>query len=164
MNSRSPPSRGFPIRSRTHSRGTNALEESGIKKLSYTQIALVCFFAVSTVICLTASITIFQPSTPLSAIWVIKPQDFETLLELAPWSGVGFLTLSVLMACAAWGCWQKRRWGWTLAIAIFIANGAGDVLQILGGRLVEGATGVAVTTAIVIWLARPKVRAGFGRR
>jgi uncharacterized membrane protein YccC len=57
-----------------------------------------------------------------------------------------------------------KPWGWWLAIVIFAANGIGDVLQFVMGRLLEGAFGVVVAGALVFWLTRPSVRAAFGRR
>lgn len=74
------------------------------------------------------------------------------LLELRPWTGIGFLLLSGLMGAAAWGCLHRRLWGWRMAIAIFAANGLGDATMVITGRIWEGFIGVTVAVAIVFWL------------
>jgi hypothetical protein len=137
------------------------LRERAISQISYTQVALVCFFVAATVMCAIAGVTLLAPSTALSGIWVIKPQEYADLLELVPWSGIGFLVLSLVMAGAAWGCWQRKLWGWRLAIAIFAANASGDIWQALRGRAAEGILGIAVAGAIILWLSRAKVKAQF---
>jgi hypothetical protein len=135
--------------------------DRGIGPAGYTAIALGCFFAAACLICLIAGITILWPSTSLWAIWSIKPDDFAQLLDLAPWSGLGFLLLCVVMGAAAWGCWQRRLWGWRLAVGIFTAHALGDVWQIANGSIAEGVLGMAVLAAILLWLTRARVRSGF---
>ena len=132
-----------------------------IGTLSYTRTALVVFFVIASSICICAAFTVLLPGTPLSSIWAIKPDVFVTLNELRPWSGISFLALSVLMGVAAWGCWLGRLWAWRLAIAIFVANGFGDLVQIFNGRVFEGALGSTVVLALVFWLTRPRVKAAF---
>jgi hypothetical protein len=129
--------------------------------LSRTQIALVSFFLAATLMCAVAGITVLFPDTPLSVIWQIKPDAFAQLVALWPWSGIGFLLLSGFMGAAAWGCLRRRLWGWRMALAIFAANGLGDLGQIFAGRTLEGTLGVAVVLVTVFWLTRPKVRAAF---
>jgi hypothetical protein len=132
-----------------------------VEKRSHTQIGLASFFMIAAIICLAAGFTVLYPETPLSAIWWIKPDDFAQLVELRPWTGIGFLLLSGLMAVTAWGCLRRRLWGWKLAVAIFAANGLGDLGQIFAGHILEGALGITVVGAILLWLTRPSVKAAF---
>jgi len=70
------------------------------------------FFGVATALRLIAGITILLPETALSGIWQFKPEEFAQLLAFRPWSGIGFLLLSCLMAIASCSCFHRQRWGW----------------------------------------------------
>ena len=128
---------------------------------SHTQVALASFFTAPAVLCTVVSFTMIFPYTAISVIWRIKPDEFAQLLELRPWTSIGFLLLSCLMGLTAWGCLNGSLWGWRMAIAIFGANGFGDGGQILIGRTMEGVIGITVVIAIVFWLTRPQVKAAF---
>jgi hypothetical protein len=130
-------------------------------KRSLAQIALGIFFTIAALICLVAAFTVLYPETPVSAVWRIKPEAFAQLLQLSPWTGLGFFVLSGLMAATAWGALQRRRWGWRMAIAIFAANGAGDLAQIFAGRIFEGALGIVIVVAVILYLTRPEVKSAF---
>jgi hypothetical protein len=108
-----------------------------------------------------AGFTMIFPYTAISVIWRIKPDEFAQLLELRPWTSIGFLLLSSLMGLTVWGCWNGCLWGWRMAIAIFAANDLGDAGQIVSGRAMEGVIGITVVIAIVFWLTRPQVKAAF---
>ena len=73
-------------------------------------------------------------------------------------AGFGFCGLSVAMAAASIGCFARRRWGWDLALAIFVGNGLADAARIPLGAPSEGVLGVTVAAVIVGWLTRPRVR------
>lgn len=143
---------------------TERHEETGVFQAGpFTHRALTLFFAFAAVMSIVAGITLLQPQTPLTAVWAIKPNDYRNLLAFAPWSGLGFLLLSALMATAAWGTSHRTPWSLRLSIAILVANGIGDMWQMLNGRAAEGALGVIVTGALVYWLTRRKVRESFDR-
>lgn len=131
------------------------------EKLSRTQIVLVSFFITATLVCFISGITVLVPNTPLSAIWRIKPDAYVQLLELSPYSGIGFLLLSGVMGTTAWGCLHRRLWGWQMALAVFAANGLGDLGQVFAGRTLKGLLGITAVFGIVLWLTRPKVKAAF---
>jgi hypothetical protein len=128
---------------------------------SRTQVALVLFFTAAAALCVVAGFTMIFPDTPLSAVWRIKPGEFAQLLELRPWTSIGFLLLSGWMGLTAWACLNGCLRGWRMAIAIFAANGLGDAVQIFAGRVIEGFIGITVVVAIVVWLTRPQVKAAF---
>jgi hypothetical protein len=131
------------------------------EKLSRTQKVLVSFFLTATLVCFISGVTVLVPNTSLSAVWLIKPDAYLQLLALSPYSGIGFLLLSGVMGATAWGCLHRRLWGWRTALAIFAANGLGDLGQIYAGRTLEGLLGITAVIGIVLWLTRPKVKAAF---
>jgi hypothetical protein len=71
------------------------------------------------------------------------------------------LILAIVMVSASIGCSRRRKWGWRLAVTIFVINGLSDAGQILMGHILEGAIGVAVAGAILFYLSRPTVRETF---
>ncbi|MFZ2029964.1 MAG: hypothetical protein WAU68_06640 [Vitreimonas sp.] len=75
-------------------------------------------------------------------MWAIKPAAYRQLLVMAPWSGLGFCLLAMAMALTSVGCFRRKRWGWTLAVAIFAINGLADATRFLAGEVFEGLIGV----------------------
>src|SRR5215213_2391167 len=114
------------------------MENSDAERKTVVPATLSWFFALAACLCLAAGISILAPDTPLRAMWAIKPTEYGQLLDLAPWSGSGFLLLSAAMAATSWGVIRRKRWGWASAIAIFAINGAGDAARLLMGNVVEG--------------------------
>jgi hypothetical protein len=134
---------------------------STARRSPLTPGALGAFFAISTAITGWTGASLLWAATPFQALWGIKPGARAALSTFAPWTGIGFLLLSLVMALASYGAFRRRRWGRRLALAIFIANALGDASRALDGAWAEAAVGVAVTGVIVWWLLRPPVRALF---
>ncbi len=127
-----------------------------------TPVAAGLFFAIATVLTAAAGVSLLSPNRSLDVIWRIKPRDHQALLAMGPLVGFGFCGLSVAMAAASIGCFGRLRWGWGLALTIFVVNGLADAARIPLGAPSEGVLGVAVATGIVWWLTRPRVRDLFG--
>ncbi len=101
------------------------------------------------------------PNSFLHWIWTYQPQKLAKMLAAKPWSGIGLLALAPIMALAAKGAFQRRHWGWFLAISIFAMNGAIDLSRIVTGAPLQGAIGVLAATLVMYWLTRPKVKTLF---
>ena len=119
------------------------------------------FFAVASCILLSVGTALLLPGSELEAIWVIYPARRSLLMPYRIWLGPGFLTLAIGMLAASTGCFLHRKWGWWLALGIFLFNGIGDAGQIFLGHFLEGGIGVAVAGAILLYLSQPNVRATF---
>src|SRR5262249_55561288 len=126
-----------------------------------TPWALGAFFVFATLMTALTAATLFAPDTPLTAIWSVKPTDYEALRALAPASAFAFAALSLAMAATAFGCLLRKRWGLMLALAIFSVNALGDAGRAFFGAPLEAALGVSIAGAIIWWLLRPRVRALF---
>jgi hypothetical protein len=124
-------------------------------------VILGAFFALATAILVAVGVALLFPGSMMDGIWSLYPARRGLLIPYHAWLGPAFLVLALAMAAASVGCFRRRRWGWRLAIAIFAINGLGDVMQLLTGRILEGATGVAAAGAILFYLYRPKVRDAF---
>jgi hypothetical protein len=119
------------------------------------------FFAIATCILLGVGTALLRPGTILEVTWKLYPARRALLMPYRMWLGPGFLILAIVMVSASIGCFRRRIWGWWLAITIFVINGLSDAGQILIGHFLEGAIGVAVASAILFYLSRPKVRGTF---
>lgn len=128
-----------------------------------TPSAAGAFLALATLLSALAGASLLAPGGPLDVIWRVKPKAHAELLAMGPLAGIGFLGLSVIMAAASVGCFARRRWGWGLAVVIFVVNGLADGARIAFGAPLEGAIGVTAAALIVWWLAQVRVRATFRR-
>lgn len=122
------------------------------------------FFAAATAILISAGLALLLPHTPTEIVWRLYPARRALLMPYREWLGPGFLALSAVMAAASFGCVTRRPWAWALAVAIFAANGIGDIAQLAMGHVVEGSIGVAAAAAILFYLSQPQTKAAFRRR
>jgi hypothetical protein len=119
------------------------------------------FFVLASVITLAAGASLLAPGRGLDWMWAAKPAGHAQLLAMEPWAGLGFLGFSAVAVATSAGCFQRRRWAWRLAIAVFLVNGLSDAARIPFGAVGEGVLGVVATSLIVWGLTRPRVRALF---
>ena len=104
---------------------------------------------------------LLAPGSAFEEVWGLYPARRSLLMPYRAWLAPGFLLLAIAMALASIGCFRRRRWGWRLAVAIFVVNGLGDLAQLLFGHFLEGGIGVAVAGAILCYLSRPATRSLF---
>jgi len=71
------------------------------------------------------------------------------------------LLLGATLAAAGIGWFQRRVWGWRLAVAIIATQVLGDAVNFLRGGRLGGATGVAIAGMLLLLLLRPKFRKAF---
>lgn len=105
-----------------------------------------------------AGITLVFPGTLLDRIWVLNPVGHAGLTALG--RGVGFLfpLLGLTLAAAGIGWLKKRHWGWILALLLIAGNALGDLLRLLSGAWLEGAVGVLIAGALLIYMTRRAMR------
>lgn len=121
------------------------------------------FFALATCVLISVGLALLFPGTEMEAIWRLYPARRALLMPHRNWLGPGFLTLAFAMACASIGCFRRRTWGWSLAVAIFALNGIGDAVQLAMGHWIEGAVGVIVAGAVLLYLSRLNTKRAFRR-
>ena len=122
------------------------------------------FLIMATCMLVASAFTLLFPGTFVDRIWDIKRSEYEQLLRSAPWSGVGFLVLGIVMAMAAYGWFNVRRWAWWLVQGIFMVNMLGDVGRAISGDVVGGLVGVALVSALLVYVRGEGVSAVFAGR
>jgi hypothetical protein len=77
--------------------------------------------------------------------------------------GVPFLLLGAALAFASFGWFQRRIWGWWLAVITFGTQVLGNLVNISMGHIFEGMLGTAIAGALLYYLLGANVRATFGK-
>jgi len=110
-----------------------------------------------------AGITLLFPGTVLDPVWRLNPVASEHLHQLGPVVAIAFIALAVVMLVVAIG-WMKRRfWAWALAVVIIASQVVGDLGNAIRGQYLQGAAGVVIAGALLLYLLQPKVRSAFPR-
>jgi hypothetical protein len=99
--------------------------------------------------------------TFLDHMWVLNAPAYQQLSPLGEKVGVPFLVLSAALAAAGVGWFGRDLWGWRLAVVIIATQVLGDLVSIFLAHFVRGAAGVAIASALLLYLLRPAVRGAF---
>jgi len=119
------------------------------------------FLLFGAVMALTAGIALVWPGTILDRMWILNPRAYQQLAPFGKTLGIPFLLLSVALGSATAGWFNRRRWGWRLAVFIIVTQVLGDLVNVLMGRVIEGGVGIAVAGALLLYLLRANVKAVF---
>ena len=65
-----------------------------------------------------AATTLLWPGTHLDRIWLLNPRAHSQLTTLGPRIGLAFLLLALALGATAIGWFEKKRWGWRLAVCV----------------------------------------------
>ena len=76
-------------------------------------------------------------------------------------AGIPFLLLSVALAAAAVGWFNRRLWGWRLTVFIIATQVLGDLVNALMVDVVKGLVGLIIAGALLGYLLSGQVRAAF---
>jgi hypothetical protein len=108
-----------------------------------------------------AGVTLLWRGTTLDRVWALNPTAYRKLAPLGRTVGPLFLLLSATMAFASVGWFNRRFWGWALAVGIISTQVVGDSINLVRGDFVRGGAGLAIAGALLLYLLRPKVRTTF---
>jgi hypothetical protein len=108
-----------------------------------------------------AATTLLWRGTALDRIWALNPRAYRGLVPFGKAPGILFLLLGVVLVFAGVGWFKRRIWGWRLAVAIIATQVLGDLVSAFMGRVIEGAIGIVIASALLLYLLRPKIRAAF---
>jgi len=111
-----------------------------------------------------AGSTLIWRGTLLDHMWVLNAPAYRQLAPFGKTVGVPFLVLSAALATAGVGWFRHRLWGWRLGVGIIATQILGDLVSIFMGHFAKGAAGVAIASALLLYLLRADVRAAFAAR
>jgi hypothetical protein len=105
-----------------------------------------------------AGVTLIFPGTILDRAWLLNPAGHAGLKALGRWVGFLFPLLGLVLAAAGIAWLKRRRWGWMLAVLLIGGNAAGDLVRLLSGAWLEGAVGILIAGALLIYMTGPRIR------
>ena len=123
--------------------------------------AMGAFLVFGACMALLAGVTLAWPGTLLDRIWALNPTAHTEMAPLGRWIGVPFLFLSFMLAAAAVGWFQRRFWGWLLAVLVIAVQLLGDAVNLVRGTYLQGAAGILIAGLLLAYLLSRPVRAGF---
>lgn len=128
----------------------------------FTAIGIFLFFGA--IMASVAAAALLAPGTILDRLWSLNPSAHARLAPHGRIIGFLFLPLTTALACAGAGWFRRRQWGWMLTIAIMAIQALGDMINLVTGDYLRGATGLIIVGALLFYLLRPRVRAVFHAR
>jgi hypothetical protein len=127
-------------------------------KTAFVAIGIFLFFGMA--MAFLSGTTLLCPGTALDRIWVLNRRAHFQLAPLGSRVGIAFLFLAMTLAAAGAGWFQRKRWGWRLAVSIIGIQVLGDLLTLVRGDYLRGVSGIAIA-ALLVYLCRPPVKALF---
>lgn len=125
---------------------------------------LLVLFVLGTAASLIAVISLSFPNSFLEPVWKLNPHAREGFARLGGWAVVLMTMVCIACLLTAIGLWRRLRWGYWLAIAMLIANLAGDVVNMISGTERRAIIGIPIVFFLLILLARRGTREYFGYR
>lgn len=119
------------------------------------------FLIITSIIAALAAITVLVPHSPLVWIWSFKEAAFHQLLAFQLPAGGGFAILSFLLALAAFGWFQDRRWAWFLSTLILSVNLISDLAHMVIAKEWLDAIGILLEGIVLLWITSKSVRNHF---
>lgn len=139
-------------------KGGDRIEANG-KPPGFAVIGVFLFFGAS--IAGLAATTLLLPGTLLDRAWTLNPTAYKQLSPLGTKVGLLFLLLTVALVTSGVGWFRRRVWGWRLAVAIIGTQVIGDIVNVVRGDLLRGATGVIIAGTLLLYLLRRRLRVAF---
>jgi hypothetical protein len=123
--------------------------------------ALAIFFALGSMIALTASLALLFPGGMLEPMWRLNPRARLAFGSIGGWGPVLLAVLSLACSATAVGLWKGWRWGYRLALGLLIVQLAGNLTNVLLGTEPRAAVGIPLAALLIWFLSRNRVRAFF---
>src|SRR5262245_53384866 len=123
--------------------------------------ALSVFSFVGAVLAGLAAISLAFPGGPLEPMWQLNPRGHQGLAGLHGWAVLLLAGVSGACGITGMGLWQRRRWGYALAVAGLSVHLVGDVFNVVSGTEPRAIVGIPIVVALLVYLGMPHVRDAF---
>lgn len=129
-------------------------------------LAIVTAFLVSaTMMALVVSAALLFPTRAFDALWRLNPEARSAFQSMGKLSSLLLFVVGIVAGAAAFGVHRRRGWGWWLAILLFAADAAGNVIGIVMRReFVRSGFGLLITGGFLFYLVQAHIRRKFGRQ
>jgi len=101
-----------------------------------------------------AGIMLVWPGTVLDELWSLNQTAHAELQAAGSYIVPAFWLLSITLVAAAVGWFKQQMWAFRLTIAIFCAQVAGDLVNLVRGDFVRGSASVVIAGALLLYLLR----------
>lgn len=124
--------------------------------------ALVCLFALGTLVSGLSAISLLTPGGALEPMWRLNPHARESFSRMGTWAPLLLGVVCLACVACAYGFFAGKRWGYRLGVGGLIVNIAGDVVNAALGFEPRAVVGVPVVALILWYLVSRQVRDFFG--
>lgn len=123
--------------------------------------ALSVFFAAGALISFTSCVSLLFPGSFLEPMWRLNPRAREAFTGMSGYAILLLSTVSAACASASVGLWRGKRWGYLIALALFIFNLIGDITNVLLGVEPRAIIGIPIVALLLWYLSTQNVRRYF---
>jgi hypothetical protein len=132
-------------------------DTSGAFSVVLPTLAAMLFLAA--LVGLVAALALLFPGPAWIPMWNLNREAYESLHHLGRIAEVFLLGVGSIAAGAAAGLLMHKRWAWWIALLLFAANDAGDLLSIVRTHeIVRFGSGVVIASGFIVLLVLPPVR------
>lgn len=124
-------------------------------------IALSVFFLFGAAASFISSVSLLFPGSFLEPMWRANPRAREAFAGMGAWAIVLMFVVCMACASAAVGLWRGRRWGYWLAVVLFVINLLGDIANVALGTEPRAAVGIPIVAVILAFLLNRRARRFF---
>ena len=120
---------------------------------------LAALLFLAALIALVTGLALLLPGPAWIPMWNLNREAFDSFRRLGGVAEAFLLALAIIAAAAAVGLLMHKRWAWWIALLLFAANGAGDLVSMVRTHdVVRFGSGVFIAAGFIFLLALPPVR------
>jgi hypothetical protein len=113
----------------------------------------------ASLVAVVTGLALLFPDPVWKPMWDLNREAYVSFRRIGIPSEVFLFSLALVSGATAVGLLLHRRWAWWIALLLFAANGAGDVVSLVHtGDALRFGSGAAIASGFVVMLLLPAVR------